>query len=190
MSRRGRCENSRRLTFHLPAQPELCRAIDELLHLCSHVAVAGGASKDETVSVAQIVKRTLRNGCLRLIRLIGEPFFCFHVFHIIRKFRHPTEGSVNTNNVAGSFLNGFGHRQNMPVNGVVYNEYLHQSPPCLFGRALRPIPFQVKQKATRAENGEQKVETERKQRLPNSSDRTALLPCILDEQAATHNKVK
>jgi hypothetical protein len=115
---------TRRFTFHLALEPEACRRIDELLHLRSHIAVAGWRANEHAVSGAQVVERADRNVPLLLAHLTQIFVVSGFLEHDVELF-HPTEEHFGSFHRFSAFFDSLCQLKNMPIKGVVDDEDFH-----------------------------------------------------------------
>ncbi len=106
-------------TTHPANQPALdpksTGLIKEVSHLRRHVAEPGGRAKDDGFVIAQFI----RGGDGRSL----VKFYAVLLGHVERhRFGHAREGHFDTRNRACALGDGFGHRFDVAISGVVENK--------------------------------------------------------------------
>ena len=118
----GRGKNAANLAHQTVVRPQAAALVEEILHLCSHVAEARWRADDDGVVLGQ-----LGNGSD--IRRLRRPVARLACDVLRNELRHPfdlCERSCLTNPIG----HGVGQRLDMPIRGVIQHQYLsHRSNP-------------------------------------------------------------
>src|SRR5690349_6822243 len=111
-------EEPGRFAFQFTIQPETGRRIDELLHLRSHVAIAGWSTEDNPVCGPQVVERADRDSLLPLSHLPCKVIAVDDSLHLL-KLPDPAEQNLDSIYRTDPFRYSLGHLQGVAVHRVI-----------------------------------------------------------------------
>ena len=117
-------KHARRFTFHLAFEPEACGRIDELLHLRSHIAVAGRRADEHAVSCTQVVERANWDVLLLLAHLTQIFVVSGFLEYDVELF-HASEEHFGSFDRFSAFFDSLRQLKNVSIKGVIDDEDFH-----------------------------------------------------------------